>query len=103
VTENGGEGTDEVRTALATYVLGTNLENLTGTSATAQDLRGNSADNVVTTGNGGDFLRLQDGGNDTANTGGGNDAIYFGGAFTSGDRVDGGSGRDVVAIQGDYS
>jgi Ca2+-binding RTX toxin-like protein len=96
-------GTDEVRTSLATYLLPSGFEKLTGTSASAQDLRGNALDNILTGGAAGDFVRAQDGGNDTVNLGSGNDAVYFGSAYTSADSVDGGAGKDQVALQGDYS
>ncbi|MEA3000038.1 MAG: hypothetical protein QOK17_1871, partial [Sphingomonadales bacterium] len=96
-------GTDEVRTSLATYVLPAGLENLTGTSAGAQDLRGNGLNNILAGGGGNDFFRLQDGGNDTASGGAGADAFYFGAAYNSADSVDGGPGADVVALQGDYA
>jgi Ca2+-binding RTX toxin-like protein len=96
-------GIDTVRTSLASYVLPAGFENLTGTSASAQDLRGNGLDNVLTGGTANDFVRAQDGGNDIVNLGAGNDAVYFGAAYTSGDVVDGGSGSDQLALQGDYS
>jgi hypothetical protein len=66
VVEQAGEGTDEIRTSLATYSLlaRPDVENLTGTSSAGQDLRGNSGDNAVTGGSGNDVLRLQDGGDD---------------------------------------
>jgi len=47
VTENAGEGIDEIRTGLASYVLGDNLERLTGLSAGGQALTGNGADNLI--------------------------------------------------------
>jgi Ca2+-binding RTX toxin-like protein len=104
VTENPGEGTaDEVRTTLSGYVLADNVEKLTWTGAGGGDLRGNGLDNVLTGGAGPDFFHLQDGGNDIVNLGGGNDAAYFGAAYTAGDSVDGGAGSDQVALQGDYS
>ena len=56
VIENVGEGTDKVLTALAAYTLAANVENLTGTAAVAQNLRGNSLDNVVAGGSAGDTL-----------------------------------------------
>ncbi|MFL6859107.1 MAG: calcium-binding protein, partial [Allosphingosinicella sp.] len=95
-------GVDEVRTSLGTYVLPDGFETLTGTSAGAQDLRGNGADNVLVGGDGGTFFRLQDGGVDTARGGAGVDAFYFGASFTAADRVEGGGGKDVLALQGDY-
>jgi Ca2+-binding RTX toxin-like protein len=103
VTENAGEGTtDEVRTTLSSYTLAPNVEILTGTGAGFQTLRGNGADNVITAGSGGGFLRLEDGGADTAKGLGGNDVFLFGATLTSADKVDGGAGRDQIAIQGDY-
>ncbi|MEA2999349.1 MAG: hypothetical protein QOK17_1182, partial [Sphingomonadales bacterium] len=104
VTENAGEGNaDEVRTSLTGYVLPANVEKLTWTGAGAGDFRGNGLDNILAGGGGNDFFRLQDGGNDTASGGAGADAFYFGAAYTSADSVDGGSGADVVALQGDYA
>ncbi|HEX8308566.1 MAG TPA: M10 family metallopeptidase C-terminal domain-containing protein [Allosphingosinicella sp.] len=104
VTENAGEGTDEIRTALASYSLAglANVENLTATSDSAHDFRGNSANNIVTGGAGSDFIRLQDGGDDTGIGGAGNDVFLFGAALTSTDQVNGGAGTDQIAIQGDY-
>ncbi|HEY5724065.1 MAG TPA: hypothetical protein VIT45_17285, partial [Allosphingosinicella sp.] len=76
VTENASEGTDEVRTSLATYSLAslTNLENLTGTNAAGQTLTGNGGANVITAAAGDDIV---DGGlgADTMIGGAGND-IY---------------------------
>ncbi|HYJ84314.1 MAG TPA: M10 family metallopeptidase C-terminal domain-containing protein, partial [Allosphingosinicella sp.] len=83
VFEIAGEGTDEVRTALATYVLAANVEKLTATSDVGHDFRGNAGDNVITGGGAIDVLRLQDGGNDTVFGGAGNDIIFFIGALTS--------------------
>ena len=94
VVENAGAGTDKVLTALSAYTLGANLENLTGTAATAQNLRGNSLDNVVHGGSAADTILLQDGGVDKAFGNGGNDALYFGAALTAADEADGGAGAD---------
>jgi Ca2+-binding RTX toxin-like protein len=104
VTENAGEGTaDEVRTGLTGYVLAANVEKLTWTGAGGGDVRGNGLDNVLNGGTANDFIRAQDGGNDTVSLGAGDDAVYFGAAYTSADVVDGGSGKDQLALQGDYS
>ncbi|HYG47042.1 MAG TPA: M10 family metallopeptidase C-terminal domain-containing protein [Allosphingosinicella sp.] len=77
VTELAGEGTDEIRTSLATYTLAAlaNVENLTGTNAAGQTLTGNTSANVVTGAAGADVI---DGGSgaDTMRGGGGND-LYF--------------------------
>ena len=58
VIEAAGEGTDEVRTALADYSLAADVENLTGTSAAGQTLTGNAANNIVNAGAGNDVLHL---------------------------------------------
>jgi Ca2+-binding RTX toxin-like protein len=103
VVENAGEGVDKVQTALVSYTLAANVENLTGTAATAQTLRGNSLDNLITAGAASDTINLRDGGADTVFANGGNDTIYFGTTMTSADQVDGGAGADVVMLQGAYA
>ena len=64
VTEAAGEGTDEVRTALATYTLAAALENLTGLGNVDQTLTGNASDNVIDGGVGADAM-TGGAGNDT--------------------------------------
>ncbi|MEA2999710.1 MAG: hypothetical protein QOK17_1543 [Sphingomonadales bacterium] len=103
VIENAGEGIDKVQTALASYTLAANVENLTGTAATAQTLRGNALDNTITAGGASDTINSSDGGADTVIANGGNDIIYFGAAMTSADQVDGGAGADIVMLQGAYA
>ncbi|MEA3063688.1 MAG: hypothetical protein QOJ27_116, partial [Sphingomonadales bacterium] len=105
VREFTGEGTDEIRTGLASYSLAAlpNVENLTGTSAGGQQLRGNAGGNVVSGGDGNDLLLLQDGGSDTGRGGDGNDVVYFGASFGAGDVADGGAGRDAVVLQGNVT
>jgi Ca2+-binding RTX toxin-like protein len=86
VTENPGAGNDTVRTGLASYALPTNVENLTGTSATGQALNGNALDNVITGGTGADAMSggtgndayLVDNASDavTEIAGQGNDTVY---------------------------
>jgi Ca2+-binding RTX toxin-like protein len=103
VTEAAGEGTDEVRTALAVYVLAANVETLTGTSATGQVLTGNAANNLVNAGSGDDVLHLWvGGGNDIVNAGAGLDNIFFGATLTAADVVNGGAGVDTLVVQGPY-
>jgi Ca2+-binding RTX toxin-like protein len=103
--ELSGEGTDEIRTGLATFSLQSfaNVENLSAVNNVAHDFTGNAGDNVVTGGSGADTMRLQDGGNDRAVAGGGNDILYYGAAFTAADSNSGGSGTDVLVLQGNYS
>jgi len=82
VTEKAGEGIDTVKTALTTYTLGANLENLTFTGVGGFTGTGNGLTNVITGGAGADTLSdggvggtdtlIGQGGNDTylvANTG----------------------------------
>jgi Ca2+-binding RTX toxin-like protein len=73
-TEGASAGTDEVRTALASYTLGTNLENLTYTGVSAFTGTGNTLDNVITGGSGADSLSGGTG-NDTMIGGAGNDTM----------------------------
>lgn len=99
ITENAGQGTDTVRTSLATFTLGANLENLVYTGAGAFSGTGNGSDNVITGGAGGDTLQGQ-GGNDRLNglggvdnlNGGAGDDFLAGGAAN--DTLTGGTGSD---------
>ncbi|MEA3002943.1 MAG: serralysin [Sphingomonadales bacterium] len=84
-----------------TIANGVTIENAT-TDAGNDILIGNAANNVMKSGAGADFIKLQQGGDDIAFAGDGNDVILFGAALTSADQVDGGTGRDQIAIQGDY-
>jgi Ca2+-binding RTX toxin-like protein len=104
IVEAPGGGIDKVSTALSSYTLAANVENLTGTSSSAQTLRGNALDNVVTGGTGADIFRLEDGGADRAVGNNRDDTFYFGGAFGVGDVADGGVlGFDTLVLQGVYS
>jgi Ca2+-binding RTX toxin-like protein len=102
VVELAHEGDDRVGAGVASYRLSANVETLIATSDGAHDFRGNAGDNVITGGGGGDFLRLHDGGKDSAFGGAGNDVILFGGAMTWADFVDGGVGLDQLVLQGHY-
>ncbi|BDG74000.1 peroxidase family protein [Roseomonas fluvialis] len=114
-----GGGTDTVRTNLATYTLGANVENLTRTGGGAFSGTGNALDNVIIGGSGAntltglaghdtlsgmggtDNLVGDDGndvmsgglGNDTLNGGAGNDSITGDGGV---DRLTGGAGNDAM-------
>ncbi len=56
IVEDANKGTDKVQTALLSYTLGLNLEQLTGTAATGQTLIGNAAANRIEAGAGNDLL-----------------------------------------------
>ena len=106
VVERAGEGeADEVRTSLGVYVLPDDVEILTFLPALAgpADARGNGADNRIGGTASHDFFRLQDGGEDDVAGGDGNDTFYMGAALSARDALNGGSGLDQLALQGDYS
>lgn len=103
VTELSGGGTDEVRTALASYTLGDNVENLTYTGTAAFIGTGNAADNVITGGDGNDTLS-GGAGNDTLTGGAGNDTLlggdgndYLNGGIGA-DKMTGGAGNDTYVV-----
>jgi Ca2+-binding RTX toxin-like protein len=103
-TELANEGTDEVRTSLATYTLAANVENLTFTGTGTFKGTGNASDNLIQGGAANDYFYLQDGGNDTVVGGAGNDWIYTRAALSAGDVFDGGVGTsDQLALQGNYT
>jgi Ca2+-binding RTX toxin-like protein len=84
-----------------TIANGVTIEN--ATSGDGDDtLTGNAANNVMRSGGGKDLIVLDGGGDDTAFAGDGNDFIYFGGAMTAADKVDGGAGTDTVGLIGVY-
>lgn len=104
VTENAGEGFDEVRTAVGGYALPNNVERLVYTGSQTQQVNGNAGNNQIAGGGGTDNIDVSQGGDDTVSGGNGNDSFFFGAAFTANDQVDGGAGtNDQVGLQGDYA
>jgi Ca2+-binding RTX toxin-like protein len=106
VTEAPDSGLDSVRTALASYTLGTNLENLqlfVTQDTVARNGTGNGLANVIVGNNGANQLSGLDGddqlvgnnGNDTLLGGAGND-LLDGGA--NDDRMEGGAGDDAYGV-----
>ncbi|MDF8335013.1 family 16 glycosylhydrolase [Novosphingobium cyanobacteriorum] len=83
IGEGGNNGIDTVETALSSYTLGINVENLVYTGTGYFTGTGNGEDNVIAGGNGGNTL----------NGGAGNDTIYGG---VLGDQVNAGDGNDTV-------
>lgn len=92
VIENSGEGTDEVRTTLAAYALGANVEKLRYTGSSNFTGTGNSLGNEIRGGAGNDTLSGGDGW-DTLLGFGGDDSLYGG---NDGDVLDGGTGMDYM-------
>jgi Ca2+-binding RTX toxin-like protein len=77
VVEGSNQGTDAVRTAISSYVLAANVENLAATNAIAHRFTGNVLDNVITGGAGADTL-FGIAGNDTLDGGAGVDRLVGG-------------------------
>jgi len=94
VTEAAGAGTDTVQTTLGSYILGTNLENLTYTGAGSFTGTGNTLANVITGGSGNDTL--SDGGGAGVDTlrGGLGDDTYI--VANAGDLIQDSGGTDTV-------
>jgi microcystin-dependent protein len=107
VIEVAGEGTDFVNTALASFTLSTNVENLTYTGASAFIGVGNASNNIIISGMGADTLNGMDGddiiyggsGFDIMNGGVGADQFRYNGGETSVDRILGFvSGTDKIGL-----
>jgi hypothetical protein len=96
------EGSDTLTVATSDGDL-TDTDTIAITLADDRQINGDSGDNVLTASPQNDFFRVEQGGNDTVNGLAGNDIFFFGGAFTADDQVNGGSGIDTLALQGDYS
>ncbi|MGO7587560.1 calcium-binding protein, partial [Rhizobium leguminosarum] len=101
VTEAAGAGTDTVRTTLATYTLGTNVENLTfiGTGTFVVGT-GNALNNVIVGGSGSNTL-TGGAGNDTLTGGAATDVFIYSphwGHDTITNFVATGSASDVISI-----
>ncbi len=93
VTENLFEGTDTIRSSVATYILGDNVENLVFSGSGAFVGTGNDLDNAITGGLG----------NDTLTGGIGYDRFA---GIAGADTIDGGDDWDTVVLAGkpeDYS
>jgi Ca2+-binding RTX toxin-like protein len=108
ITELLNEGFDNVSTSLASYTLGSNLENLKYTGTALFTGTGNALDNVIT---GGDKGNKIDGGagNDQLTGGLGADSLTGGlgndifTATAGKDTIDGGDGSDVLKLSGELA
>ncbi len=92
--ESPGAGTDEIRTALASYTVAPNIEVLRGTSAAGQQLTGGSAGLAIFGAAGSDLL--DDGGAAAAMQGGQGDDVYVVRAAGTTATETGGEGTDMV-------
>lgn len=101
VIEQPGEGTDTVQSSV-TFVLPTDVENLTLTGTASIDATGNALDNVLI-GNSGFNMLTSGAGVDTLLGGGGDDVLVLGANLTAADHIDGGIGSDTLRLDGDYS
>lgn len=103
VVEQAGEGTDTVRSALASYVLPDNLESLVLSSGVAISGAGNSLNNALTGNSLNNLLQGLDGadtlyggaGNDTLEGGNGNDTLD---GQAGDDLMSGGNGNDSYGV-----
>jgi hypothetical protein len=68
----------------------------------ALDITGGAGNDVLTGGKGDDVFDLSHGGDDTASGGAGDDTFNMGFGLTATDRLDGGTGMNVVNIDGIY-
>ncbi|HYI64993.1 MAG TPA: calcium-binding protein [Allosphingosinicella sp.] len=108
VTEAAGEGTDQVFTSLATYVLPDEIENLNYNAITGNFTgTGNGLDNVIYGGTGNDTLSGLDG-NDELRASSGSDSLFGGdgddllvGASGT-DTSEGGAGADTFRFSSAY-
>jgi Ca2+-binding RTX toxin-like protein len=96
VTEASGEGTDQVRTTLAAYTLGLNVEKLRFMGTGSFTGTGNDLNNEIQGGASNDFL-YGGIGYDYLIGGGGDDSLYGG---ADGDTLDGGTGADYMEGNG---
>ncbi|HKD28759.1 MAG TPA: peroxidase family protein [Xanthobacteraceae bacterium] len=102
VVEAANQGIDTVKTTLATFTLGNNVENLIFTGTAAFTGNGNALNNVIIGGVGNDTLSggagndTLDGGagNDTLGGGDGDDTLYGG---VGNDTLNGGAGDDTLS------
>ncbi|MES2337508.1 MAG: Ig-like domain-containing protein [Pseudomonadota bacterium] len=100
---SNGSATDTF-TYTANGITQTVTVTITGVDSPGDRLQGGSGNDTLGGTAGVDLYDFSQGGNDVVNAGAGNDGIYFGAAFGTGDVVDGGDGNnDQLALQGNYS
>ncbi|MEG3179550.1 beta strand repeat-containing protein [Sphingomonas sp. LT1P40] len=99
-----GQATDSFSYVLAgSNATATVTVTVNGTDNPGDRLGGTASDDTVGGTGNADVYDLSQGGDDSVSGGDGNDAFFFGAAFTGADRVNGGAGtNDQVALQGMY-
>lgn len=95
IVENVGEGNDQVRTALASFTLPANVEELVFIGTGDFVGTGNDSDNVIAGGSGNDTLNGGLGG-DVLSGGAGNDTLI--GGTGAANTLIGGTGRDIYFV-----
>ncbi|KQP76730.1 hypothetical protein ASF41_02920 [Methylobacterium sp. Leaf111] len=110
IAEGGNKGIDTVQTALSSWTLTLNVENLSYTGSGDFNGSGNSEDNIIKSAGGNDLLNggagddqlYGAGGNDTLNGGDGDDVAYGGSGDdllrgnAGNDKLFGGDGKDII-------
>ncbi len=76
---------------------------VTGVAGPDDKLMGDDGGNTIKGAEHSDQFLLQQGGEDIARGGGGNDVIYVGAALSADDVFDGGAGRDAIVLQGNVT
>lgn len=92
ITEAKRGGVDEVRASAARFSLSDGVERLIGISSGAQNLSGNSGNNLIASGAAADTL-MGGSGNDTLQSGEGNDNLF---GNSGNDILEGGGGADTL-------
>ncbi|MDB5693216.1 MAG: Type secretion C-terminal target domain subclass, partial [Alphaproteobacteria bacterium] len=96
-------GTDSFTYKLLDGNVTTVTVTIDGVVSAEDRLAGDGTNNFIGGTAGSDFFYVVQGGDDDLSGLGGNDVFFFGAAMTSADKVDGGAGRDQIALQGDYA
>jgi Ca2+-binding RTX toxin-like protein len=110
VVEAANGGTDEIRTAAGgttgysdLFALAQHVEIFTGTNAAGQGVVDSSTDTTFNMADGNDVVIAHIGGTDIIHGNGGDDFIYFGDKWSSGDQAHGGAGYDNLAFLGNVT
>lgn len=67
------------------------------------NINGTPGNDIIVGTSGNDLFNLTQGGNDQVSGGAGNDTFKFGQEFTAADSIDGGTGSDILVLEGNYA